>query len=226
LTLKMQIMPFDDAKTYRFNPFDLTKVWPHGDYPLIEVGRLTLDRNPTDNHSQIEQGAWSPSNLVPGIGASPDKMLLGRMFAYADAQRYRIGANYNQLPVNAPKSPVHSYNTAGHMRYQLATDPVYSPNSKGGPRADVERYGEPAGWHTDGEMVRTAYTLRSDDDDWGQAGTLVRDVMNDAERDRLVDNIVGHLLDGVTEPVLQRAFEYFRNVDRDLGDRIEKGVRQ
>src|ERR1700732_368878 len=224
-TLKMQIMPFEDAKTYRFNPFDLTKVWPHADYPLIEVGRLTLDRNPTDNHSQIEQGAWAPSNLVPAIGASPDKMLLGRMFAYPDAHRYRIGANYNQLPVNASRSPVHSYNTAGQMRYQLATDPVYAPNSKGGPKADTARCGEPAGWHTDGEMVRTAYTLRSDDDDGGQPGTLVRDVMNDAERDRLVDNIVGHLLDGVTEPVLQRAFDYWRNVDKDLGDRVEKAVR-
>ena len=187
------------------------------------MGRLTLDRNPTDHHSQIEQGAWEPSNLVPGIGASPDKMLLGRMFAYPDAHRYRIGANYNQLPVNAPKSPVHSYSTAGHMRYELATDPVYAPNSKGGPRADTERYGQPAGWHTDGDMVRTAYTLRADDD-WGQAGTLVRDVMNYAERERLVDNIVGHLLDGVTEPVLERAVDYWRNVDKQLGDNIEKGV--
>ena len=132
-TLKMQIMPFDEAKTYRFNPFDLTKVWPHADYPLIEVGTLTLDRNPTDHHSQIEQGAWEPSNMVPGIGASPDKMLLGRMFAYADAHRYRIGANYNQLPVNAPQSPVHSYSTAGHMRYRLATDPVYAPELQGRP---------------------------------------------------------------------------------------------
>ena len=128
------------AKTYRFNPFELTKVWPHADYPLIEVGKLTLDRNPTDHHSQIEQGAWEPSNMVPGIGASPDKMLLGRMFAYADAHRYRIGANYNQLPVNAPHAPVHSYSTAGHMRYRLATDPVYAPNSKGGPLADTARY--------------------------------------------------------------------------------------
>jgi catalase len=223
-TLKMQIMPFDDAKTYRFNPFDLTKV-PHADYPLIEVGRLTLDRNPTDQHSQIEQGAWEPSNLVPGIAASPDKMLPGRMSAYADAHRYRIGANDNQPPVNAPKSPVHSDSTAGHMRYQLATDPVYAPNSKGGPQADTERYGQPAGWHTDGDMVRSAYTLRADDD-WGRAGTLVRQVMNDAERDRLVDNVVGHLLNGVSEPALERAFDYWRNIDRDLGDRIEKGVRQ
>ena len=152
-------------------------------------------------------------------------MLLGRMFAYGDAHRYRIGANYNQLPVNAPKSPVHSYSKDGHMRYQTVTDPVYAPNSKGGPSADTTRYGEPAGWHTDGDMVRTAYTLREADDDWGQAGTLVRDVMDDAERDRLVDNIVDHVLDGVSEPVLQRVFEYFRNVDRDLGDRVEKGVR-
>ncbi len=185
-----------------------------------------MDRNPTDQHSQIEQGAWEPSNLVPGIGASPDKMLLGRMLAYADAHRYRIGPNYNQLPVNAPKSPVHSYSTAGHMRYQLAPDPVYAPNSKGGPQADTERYGQPAGWHTDGDMVRTAYTLRAADDDWGQAGTLVRDVMNDVERERLVDNVAGHLLNGVSEPVLRRAFDYWRSVDTDLGNRIEKSVRQ
>jgi catalase len=134
-------------RPYRFNPFDLTKVWPHADYPLIEVGKLTRDRNPTDHHSQIEQAAWEPFNMVPGIAASPDKMLLGRMFAYADAHRYGIGAYYNQLPVNAPHSPVHSYSTAGLMRYQLATDPVYAPNSKGGPLADTARYGDRAGWH-------------------------------------------------------------------------------
>ena len=164
--------------------------------------------------------------MVPGIGASPDKMLLGRMFAYADAHRYRIGANYNQLPVNAPKCARAQLQHRRRMRYQLAPDPVYAPNSKGGPQADTARYGEPAGWHTDGEMVRTAYTLRAEDDDWGQAGTLVRDVMSDAERERLVDNVVGHLRAGVSEPVLQRAFDYWRNIDTDIGDRIEKGVRQ
>jgi catalase len=224
-TLKVQIMPFEDAKTYRFNPFDMTKVWPHGDYPLIEVGKLTLDRNPTDWHSQIEQLAVEPSNLVPGIGPSPDKMLLGRMFSYPDAHRARIGVNYNQLPVNAPLTPPNNYQAAGNMRYRLATQPVYAPNSKGGPQADIGLYGEPAGWYTDGEMVHAAQTLHSEDDDWGQAGTLVREVFNDAERDRLVGNIVGHLLDGVTEPVLERAFQYWRNVDKDLGDRVEKGVR-
>jgi catalase len=146
------------------------------------------------------------------------------MFSYPDAHRYRIGANYNQLPVNAPRSPVHSYSKDGAMRYQKVTDPVYAPNSKGGPQADTGRYGEPAGWHTDGDLVRSAYTLRAEDDDWGQAGTLVRDVLDDGERDRLVSNIVGHLLDGVTQPVLQRAFEYWRNVDPNLGERIETGV--
>jgi catalase len=224
-TLKMQIMPFEDAKDYRFNPFDMTKVWPHTDYPLVEVGRMTLDRNPNDYHSQIEQLAVEPSNLVPGIGPSPDKMLLGRMFSYPDAHRARIGTNYNQLPVNAPVAPVNSYSKDGAMRYHLVSDPVYAPNSKDGPRADTGRYGEPAGWYADGNMVHAAQTLHAEDDDWGQAGTLVRVVMDDAQRDRLVSNIVGHLLDGVTEPVLQRAFEYWRNVDEDLGGRVEKGVR-
>ena len=115
-TLKVQVMPFEDAKTYRFNPFDLTKVWPHADYPLIEVGRMTLDRNPTDYHAEIEQAAFEPNNLVPGIGPSPDKMLLARGFSYADAHRARMGANYKQLPVNAPKVPVHSYSKDGAMR--------------------------------------------------------------------------------------------------------------
>ena len=223
-TLKVQIMPLEDATTYRFNPCDLTKVWPHGDYPLVEVGRMTLDRNPTDNHAEIEQLAVEPSSLVPGIGPSPDKMLLGRMFSYPDAHRARIGVNYKQLPVNAPVAPVHSYSKDGAMRYVKVSDPVYAPNSKGGPSAHTEQY-KPAGWHTDGDMVRTAYTRRRDDDDWGQAGTLVREVFDDGERDRLVDNVVGHLLGGVTEPVLQRAFEYWRNVDKDLGERVEKGVR-
>jgi catalase len=224
-TLKVQIMPFEEATTYRFNPFDMTKVWPHADYPLLEVGRMTLDRNPVDNHAQIEQAAFEPSNLVPGIGPSPDKMLLGRLFSYADAHRARIGTNYNQLPVNQPVAPVHTYNTAGAMRYQYASDPVYYPNSKGGPQADP-RYAETAGWYTSGEMVHAAQTLHAEDDDWGQARTMYRKVLDDAARERLVSNIVGHLLNGVTEPVLERAFGYWHNVDTDLGDRVEKGVRE
>jgi len=223
-TLKVQIMPYEDAKTYRFNPFDLTKVWPHGDYPLHEVGKLTLDRNVSDYHAEIEQAAFEPNNQVPGTGLSPDKMLLARGFSYADAHRARLGVNYKQIPVNAPKAEVNSYSKDGVMRVRNASEPVYNPNSYGGPVADPSRAAE-VHWQADGDMVRTAYTLRPDDDDWGQAGTLVRKVLDDAARDRLVSNIVGHLLNGVSEKILQRAFEYWRNVDKELGDRIEKGVR-
>jgi catalase len=224
-TLQMQIMPFEDAKTYRVNPFDLTKVWSHKDYPLIEVGKLTLDRNPTDFHSEIEQAAFEPNNMVPGTGLSPDKMLLARSISYADAHRARLGVNYKHIPVNTPKSPVHSYTQGGAMRIRHSTDPVYTPNSKGGPKADGQRYPEDAVWSTDGQFVRAAYTLRKDDDDWSQAHALVREVMDDDQRDRLVSNVVGHLSDGVTEPVLERAFEYWRNIDQEVGERIEQGIR-
>ena len=222
-TLHVQVMPFDDAKTYRFNPFDLTKVWPHGDYPLIPVGTLTLNRNVTDYHTEIEQAAFEPNNAVAGTGLSPDKMLLARGFSYADAHRARLGVNYKQIPVNAPQADVHSYSKDGVMRVHNATEPFYAPNSKGGPQADPGRAAE-VRWQADGEMMRSAYTLRRDDDDWGQAGTLVREVLDDAARDRLVSNVVGHLSNGVSEPVLLRAFEYWRNVDEKLGDRIERGV--
>jgi catalase len=221
----MQIMPFEDAKTYRYNPFDLTKVWPHADYPLIEVGTLQLNRNVTDYHSQVEQAAFEPNNLVPGTGLSPDKMLLARGFSYADAHRARLGVNYKQIPVNAPISPVHSYSKDGAMRITPVADPVYAPNSYGGPQADPSRTDDGGTWYSDGEMVRTAYTLRPDDDDWGQAGTLVRDVWDDEERARFVENVSGHLADGVSEPVLVRAFEYWRNVDKEIGERVETATR-
>jgi catalase len=221
-TLRVQIMPFAEAETYRFNPFDLTKVWPHRDYPLHEVGRLTLTRNPTDFHTEIEQAAFEVNNLVPGIGPSPDKMLLARIFSYADAHRARLGVNYKQIPVNRPKVPVHSYSKDGVMRVENVSDPVYAPNSKGGPRADAEHYREQEVWKASGEFVRAAYTPRKDDDDWGQAGTLVRNVMDDAQRTRLVSNVVGHLREGVSEPVLKRAFEYWRRIDAGIAERIVK----
>ncbi|OHV06510.1 catalase [Mycobacterium talmoniae] len=223
-TLRVQIMPFEDAKTYRFNPFDVTKVWPHADYPLIEVGRMTLDRNVTDHHTEVEQAAFGPHNTVPGTGLSPDRLLLGRSFAYADAHRVRIGVNHHQIPVNAPKVPVRSYSKDGRMRVQNVSDPVYTPNTVGGPHADAARAAE-VGWHADGEMMRAAYTLHPDDDDFGQARTLVREVMDDQQRARLVSNIVGHVSNGVKEPVLSRVFAYWRNIDPELGQQVEQGVR-
>jgi catalase len=224
-TLQMQIMPFGEAETYRFNPFDLTKIWPHEDYPPIEVGKLTLNRNPTDYHTEIEQAAFEPNNLVPGIGVSPDKMLLARIFAYADAHRARLGVNYKQIPVNSPKVPVHSYSKDGAMRVQNVRDPVYAPNSKGGPRADGERYPTSEVWSAGGEMVRAAYTLRKDDDDFGQPNALINKVMDDEARARLVSNVVGHLRDGVTKPILERAVQYWRQIDQAVGDRVVEGIR-
>ena len=224
-TLYWQVMPFEDAKTYRINPFDLTKVWPHSDYPLIEVGKLTLDRNPTDFHTEIEQAAFEPSNMVPGIGLSPDKMLLARGFAYADAHRARLGVNYRQIPVNKPQCPVFSYSKDGAGRTENVSDPVYAPNSYGGPAAQPDLSGEAGLWYADGEMVRSAYTPREDDDDVSQPRALIRDVMDDAARERLVTNIVGHLCDGVSEKILRRAFDYWKAIDADTGERVEKGVR-
>ena len=223
-TLFMQIMPFEDAKIYRFNPFDLTKVWPHADYPLIKVGAMTLNRNLTDFHTEMEQAAFEPNNLVPGIGLSPDKMLLARGFSYADAHRARLGVNYKQIPVNTPHVPVHSYSKDGVGRTVNVSDPVYAPNSYGGPKADPSATDQAGLWASDGDMIRSAYTLRAEDDDFGQARTQVRDVLDDDERDRLISNIAGHLADGVSEKVLARAIEYWKNVDEDLGERVEQAV--
>src|SRR6202022_1535651 len=135
--LEMQVMPFADAAGYRFNPFDLTKVWPHADYPPMQVGRMVLDRNPANFFAEVEQAGFSPAHLVPGTGLSPDKMLMGRIFSYHDTHLHRIGPNYEQLPINAPKVEVHSYNKDGQMTYRHAgSQPVYAPNSHGGPEAD------------------------------------------------------------------------------------------
>jgi catalase len=220
------VMPYEEAKHYRINPFDLTKVWPHRDYPLIRVGVMTLNRNPENFFAQIEQAAFSPGNTVPGIGLSPDKMLLGRAFAYNDAQRRRIGTNFHQLPVNQPRVPVETYQFDGHMAYHHSgAAPVYAPNSGGRPWAD--RTGRmDDGWEADGEMVRSAYTLRADDDDFSQPGALVREVFSDAERDALVETVSGALLGGVRSPVLERAFDYWKSIDPDVGRRIEETVRR
>ncbi len=222
--LEMQIMPFEDAATYRFNPFDLTKVWPHSDYPPVTIGRLVLDRNPENFFAEIEQAAFEPANMVPGIGPSPDKMLLGRLFSYPDTHRYRIGPNYLQLPVNQPHVEVHSYNKDGAMRYRHnGKQPVYAPNSYGGPQADPERYSDP-GWSTSGEILRSAYTLHSEDNDFVQAGNLYRHTLSATDRDHLVSNIVGHMGQGIDRFVQERALKNWYQVDNELGSRIASGL--
>lgn len=190
-TVNVQIMPFEDAADYRFNPFDLTKVWPHSDYPEITIGRFVLNRNPENYFAEVEQAGFEPANLVPGVGPSPDRMLQGRLFSYPDAHRYRIGPNYLQLPVNAPKAPVHSYNRDGHMRYRNPGDPVYAPNSVNGPAADPSLY-EGENYHVAGEIIRSAQVRHREDDDYVQPRALWENVLSDVDRDHMVSNIVGH----------------------------------
>jgi catalase len=223
--LEMQVMPFDDAADYRFNPFDLTKVWPHRDYPPVQVGRFVLDRNPENFFAEVEQAAFSPSNLVPGTGLSPDKMLMGRIFSYHDTHLHRIGPNYEQLPINAPRAEVHSYNKDAAMTYRHAgSQPVYAPNSYGGPEADPEAAGAVAWSVATGELGRFAYEKHAEDDDFGQAGSLYRQVMDDVDRDHLVANIVGHASDHVTEEVQLRVVAYWTSVDAELGSRVAAGL--
>ena len=222
--LEMQIMPFKDAANYRFNPFDLTKVWPHSDYPPVTIGRLVLDRNPENFFAEIEQAAFEPANMVPGIGPSPDKMLLGRLFSYPDTHRYRIGPNYLQLPVNQPHVEVHSYNKDGAMRYRHSgKQPVYAPNSYGGPQADAERYPD-VGWSTSGEIMRSAYTPHAEDTDFVQVGNFYHHALSATDRDHLVSNIVGHMSQGVDRFVQERALKNWYQADSELGERIASGL--
>ena len=222
--LEMQIMPFEEAADYRFNPFDLTKVWPHSDYPPITIGRMVLDRNPENHFAEVEQAAFEPSNLVPGIGLSPDKMLTGRIFSYHDTHLHRIGANYEQLPINSAKSPVHTYTKDGAMAFRHAgSTPVYAPNSYGGPAADPGS--ELPTWQVEaGELGRYPYVKHAEDDDFVQPGTLYRDVMSDVDREHLVTNIVAHAGDGVTPEIQQRVIGYWTNVDAELGARVAAGL--
>jgi catalase len=224
--LEVQVMPFQDAASYRFNPFDVTKVWPHRDYPLIPVGRMVLDRNPENFFAQIVQAGFDVANFVPGIGPSPDRMVLGRMFAYADSQRYRNGTNYAQLPVNQPVDAVHNYNKDGPMRYRHSgSQPVYAPNSYGGPSADPQRFRDPSWLVEAGEIMRTAYEPHKDDNDFVQPGTLYRDVMTPTDREHLATNIVVHLGQQVERFIQERAVnDYWAKVDRDLGARVAEGL--
>jgi catalase len=222
--LEMQIMPFEEAADYRFNPFDLTKVWPHGDYPPITIGRMVLNGNPANHFAEVEQAAFSPGNLVPGIGLSPDKMLMGRVFSYHDTHLHRIGTNYEQLPINAAKAPVHTYAKDGFMAHRHTGDsPVYAPNSYGGPHADPSKE-LPTWWVEAAEIGRYAYELHAEDDDFAQPGTLVRDVMSPTDREHLASNIVAHASAGVSSDVQRRVIDYWTNVDAELGGRVASGL--
>ena len=220
-TLYVQIMPEVDADKAAFNPFDLTKVWPHGDYPLIEVGEMELNRNPDNYFAEIEQAAFSPSNIVPGIGFSPDKMLQARIFSYADAHRHRLGTHYEALPVNAPRYPVHHYHKDGAMRFfpnNPNPDAYYEPNSFGGPVED-KRAAEPP-LKIDGDADR--WNHRDGNDDYTQPGNLFR-MMDDGQKKRLFSNIAA-AMGGVPDFIVQRQLDHFAKCDPAYGAGVAKSL--
>jgi catalase len=220
-TFYVQVMPEEDAEKTPFNPFDLTKVWPHADYPLIEVGVIELNRNPDNYFAEIEQLAFAPSNVVPGIGFSPDKMLQARIFSYADAHRYRLGTHYEALPVNTPRCPVHHYHKDGPMRF-FANNPnpdaYYEPNSFGGPveRPDVK---EPP-LKISGDADR--YDHRLGNDDYSQPRALFA-LFDDAQRQRLFTNIA-EAMAGVPEAIVQRQLAHFYQIDEAYGSGVAKAL--
>lgn len=213
--MQVQIMPEEDVGKHWYNPFDLTKVWPHADYPPIDIGVLELNRNPENYFAEIEQAAFSPSNTVPGIGFSPDKMLQARVFSYADAHRYRLGTHYEHLPVNAARCPVHHYHKDGPMRFFEGktgnVDAYYEPNSFGGASED-KRFAEPPLkiW---GDADR--YSHRIGNDDYKQAGDLFRLMPADAQG-RLMDNIAA-AMQGVPLEIVRRQVGHFYKADPAYG---------
>ena len=216
----VQIMPEKEAETYKWNPFDLTKVWSHKDYPLIDVGIMELNRNPENYFAEIEQAAFEPSNIVPGISFSPDKMLQARIMSYADAHRYRMGVNYAALDVNKPKCPVNHYHRDGKMRFDgnFGGDLNYEPNSFGGPVEDL-RFLEPP-LKISGDANR--YNHREGNDDYTQPGDLFR-LMSTDQKKQLFGNLSG-ALSVVPKRIQARQLAHFYKADPQYGEGVAKGL--
>ncbi|TWI66362.1 catalase [Pseudoduganella lurida] len=204
-----------------WNPFDLTKVWPHGDFPMQQVGVLELNRNPLNYHAEVEQAALSPSNVVPGLGYSPDKMLQARLFAYHDAQLYRVGTNHQYLPVNAPRCPVHNQQRDGAMAFANGgAQQNYATVEAGGTNPQGLGNGEPA-LALDGAAGR--YDPRGTDDDYTQAGNLFR-LLDAAERQALCDNLAGPLSQ-VSDEIVQRQLGHFDKADVAYGAGVRAALK-
>lgn len=218
----IQVMSEEEAANRAENPFDVTKVWSHKEYPLIEVGEFVLNRNPDNYFADVEQVAMSPSNVIPGTGLSPDRMLQGRVFAYADAQRYRIGTNYQQLPVNAPKCPYHNYQRDGSMRFDgnQGSAPNYEPNSFDNAPKQTNEKAPAYNKGQDGAVYQ--YDHREDTDYYSQAGDLFR-IMNDEQKQLLIDNLVGAMT-GVDEYIQRAQIAHFLKADQAYGEGVAKGL--
>ncbi len=218
--VKVQIMPEEEAEKTPYNPFDLTKIWPHGDYPLIDVGVLELNRMPENYHAEVEQAAFSPGNVVPGISHSPDKMLQFRIFSYADTQRHRLGVNHDRLPVNAPRCPMHSYHRDGQMRFDNngGAQVNYAPNSFDGPAPDASVM-EPA-LKISGDAGRYDPLDGQGVDDFSQAGDLFR-IMSPEQQDSLMNAIAG-AMHGIPEEIALRQIGHFTKADPAYGTGVAR----
>ena len=211
--LQIQVMPEKDAASYRFNPFDLTKVWPHADYPLIDVGVMELNRNPKNYFAEVEQLAFTPAAVVPGISFSPDKMLQSRLFSYGDAQRYRLGVNHHQIPVNAPKCPFHSYHRDGTMRVDdnNGAEIGYEPNSKGALQEQPDFREPPLAL----SGAADHWNHREDDDYYSQPAALFR-LMTPAQQQVLFDN-TARSVGGASKAIQQRHIDNCTKADAAYG---------
>ncbi|MBO1519067.1 catalase [Oceanisphaera pacifica] len=217
----IQVMPETDAETYHVHPFDLTKVWPKGDYPLIEVGEFELNRNPENYHMDVEQAAFSPSNLVPGISVSPDKMLQTRLINYPDSQRYRLGVNYQQVPVNAAKCPVMSNHRDGSSRADdnYGSLPHYQPNSFGQWK-DQPEYAEPP-FKIDGDAAM--FDFREDDDDYYSQPRKLFQLMTSEQQQVLFENTARNMGDA-PDFIKQRHIDNCTRCDPDYGAGVAKAL--
>jgi catalase len=211
--LQIQVMPEKDAASYRFNPFDLTKVWPHADYPLIDVGVMELNRNPKNYFAEVEQLAFTPAAVVPGISFSPDKMLQSRLFSYGDAQRYRLGVNHHQIPVNAPKCPFHSYHRDGTMRVDdnNGAEIGYEPNSKGALQEQPDFREPPLALSGSADH----WNHREDEDYYSQPAALFR-LMTPAQQQVLFDN-TARSVGGASKAIQQRHIDNCTKADAAYG---------
>jgi len=220
-TLHIQVMTMQQAEKLSFNPFDLTKVWPQKDFPLIPVGKMVLDTNPKNYFAEVEQLAFSPAHLVPGVEPSPDKMLQGRLFSYADTHRHRLGVNYKQIPVNCPyNSRVQNYQRDGPARVDgnQAGTPNYFPNSFGGPQPDPT-----VAWTKQAVSGEVTRYPTDDDDNFSQAGIFYNKVLDAGAKDRLTSNIAGHM--SAAAPFIQkRAIANFSKADPHYGKSIEEKI--
>lgn len=217
---KIQVMAEEDAENCDFNPFDLTKVWPHADFPLIDVGVLELNRNPENYFQEIEQSAFSPSNIVPGISFSPDKMLQARIFSYGDAHRYRVGTWYEQLPVNRPKSAVNTYHMDGAMNFTepSSSDAYYEPNTMGGAVEDAD-FAEPP-LKISGDADR--WNHRDGNDDYTQPGNLFR-LMSPEQQQQLFENIA-EAMQGVPQEIIDRQLAHFNRANPAYGAGVSNAI--